>query len=691
VNEIYIRRKRKLILKTEAESGQIPLSHVATFQKNVESLGFAFSKEALDAMSSMSDDRFARFCKTTTKQLQRIVGAHRPYRPMYPNFPAQVMAASSAELYINAIVHYMTLATPEFVKETRPRLIENPELRLVEPGTKEDFEEIFTSLAASRSSLSDEDKTDLGWFIDQYRDQIKRLLPDEVPFKENLAVIASRLIRNTTFGREWTANRTKVATDVLRIAVAMSDGDVSLAEPTKFGKFTRSERKFLLRLIESTGTRVEDMHRWKERWKRLGERLHPTEYAERFPMSAKAFQILRNDEGFKSFHRSLERSLASGRIEKATNMLADRPGDFARRLDHLLRLASDQGKVIDSFSKVSYSVSSPVLLQVLTHFENRSDLKPVRTFFPKGSVAKLYARTNTLPEMDRRVCKAVVEQCRIALISQFASRKPLGKCYVDPKLENYFAPFSQRSAAKALRTIVRGSRLPMPEETTDAETLRFFLWWKNGRSRTDLDLSGALFDSDYRFVDAISYHNLKNFGGHHSGDITDAPHGASEFIDLSLKKCRRHKVRYIVPTIHSFTNQPYCDLPECFMGWMMRKRPNAGEIYEPKTVRDKVDIASNTRVCVPMIFDIEAKQAIWTDVGLTGDPILNNVNTTLCGLSLITRSMDTLVKTNLRTLFELHAAARGELVPTKSEADQVFAVDDGITPFDLDEIAADFI
>ncbi len=45
--------------------------------------------------------------------------------------------------------------------------------------------------------------------------------------------------------------------------------------------------------------------------------------------------------------------------------------------------------------------------------------------------------------------------------------------------------------------------------------------------------------------------------------------------------------------VMSYTNQPYCDLPECFAGWMARTAPQSGEIYEPRTVQDKLDISAN--------------------------------------------------------------------------------------------------
>ena len=55
------------------------------------------------------------------------------------------------------------------------------------------------------------------------------------------------------------------------------------------------------------------------------------------------------------------------------------------------------------------------------------------------------------------------------------------------------------------------------------------------------------------------------------------------------------------------------------------------------------------------------------------------------------RALTSLAKTDLHTLFSLHAQARGQLVDDPAEADTVFAVDRGITPFDGTRIAAEFL
>jgi len=367
-------------------------------------------------------------------------------------------------------------------------------------------------------------------------------------------------------------------------------------------------------------------------------------------------------------------------------MMKSRPGYFARRLDHALRLSgAGCNSVTEAFSTVVGRVSTPVLLQVRQHFISRNLQTDMRIFLPKGQVAKAQAVVNDLPKLEPSLCDRVTLICSQALTERFAKLPPLGKCFVDPELKNFLVPFGQRSASKSLRTAARGSRLALPK----ADTLRFFIWWKNGSARTDLDLSAVMFDKNFAFVSVISFYNLKNFGGHHSGDIVDAPNGASEFIDLSKARCVQAGIRYIVMSINSYTAQPYCDLPECFAGWMSREQPNSGEIYEPKTVEDKLDVTSNSEIAIPAIFDLQEEQVIWADISLTRWPYwFNTVAANLWGIQLTLKSMVELSKPNLYDLLKLHAEARGELVANQDDAKTLFSVANG-TPFDLTKIAAE--
>jgi len=669
-------------------SGETPLNVLASLQKNLENLGFLLGEDVIERLKRLDQAQVDSFYQRLVEDLRVMVGAHREFKPMYPNFPTQVMKMSEAELYFRAILHYLTRELPEFDVEERPELEDEPNFRIIRLGSREDFEGIFTLLAKSKSPFSPQEQEDVKWFVAQYRDDIKQLLPGQIPCKENLAFLGSELIRNTSEADAVLGDHVKTATDVLRIAVAMSEGDVSLAAPCQFGKFRRPERALLLGWIERAEDRIEDMLRRPGRWIRLGERLHPSEYAKRFPLTAAAFDVIRNDLPFETFNARIESALLKKDTAAAMDLLQARPGELARRLDHLARSGEDPAAVVERFRNRAAQVSTPVLLQVMAHFRHRDVANGVRAFFPKGSVAKVYATPKPLPALPTGIAQQIASVCEWILLERFSKLPPLGTCYLDERLKSYLVPFSQRSASKALRTLVRGSRLPLP----DCTTLRFFVWWKNGTNRADIDLSAAMYDADFGLVSQLAYYNLTDFGAHHSGDIVDAPNGAAEFVDVDLAKCLERKVRYVVMCLNSFTEQPYCDLPECFAGWMGRQAPNSGEIFEPKTVVDKVDVASNTRICLPAVFDLVNSEVIWADIALTGNPRwANNVANNLRGVSLMLRAVSGLSKTDLRTLFDLHVRARGKSVATPDQAETVFAVDKGVTPFDLDRISADFM
>lgn len=700
MQDIYLRKNRCVVLDRSTERpNKKKQILIATLLKNMESLGFAFSQKLAEKLLTHSEEKISEFYRDILPSLQKMVGAHRAYKPMYPNFPAQVMEASDFELYWNAILHYWTVFVsevtgepgvvylPQYDKKTREKLAEDVALKVIDLGNNKDFLSIFTDLAGSNTSLSQEDKDILAWFVENYT--VQELLPDSIPQKETLAFLVGCLIKKDQ--AEWLLPRIKTATDVLRVAVAMSAGDVSLAKPARFRRFARKERRFLLAALENCGQITEDMLRWDERWKRLGRELRPGDYKEQYPSSFKAFDVIRNDLPFATFNSKVEESFKSGKLD--LKLLKSRPGSFARLLDRALRSeAATKPDVVKAFLSVASKVSTPVLLQVHNHFvtqlNNPSD---IRTFFPKGDVAKIQVIDDNRVPLDikgtRPSVKKLVDGVREKLVSRFGKLRSLGKVYIDERLKQQMVPFAMRSAAKALRTIARGSRMALP----DTKVVRFFLWWKNGKDRVDIDLSACFYSHDWNLVSQVTYWNLRDEGCYHSGDITTAPKGACEFIDVDVPTLLKRGVRYVTMAINSYTTQPYCDLPECFAGWMGRNEPNSGEIFEARTVQDKVDLATDATMVVPMIFDLVERQMIWADLGLKSKAGINNVHSNKKGLALMGKAITDLRKPNLYDLFSMHAEARGTLVKSPGKAKTVFSIHEGITPFDYTKIANEFL
>ncbi|WP_338799930.1 TerD family protein [Pseudomonas sp. RSB 5.4] len=687
--ELFLRRRSKV--HVPMGTGGATRAQVASAIREVAAFRCVLSETLIEQIGMLSPTELKHWLHGIVEILRRRSGAHVHHRPFYPDFPEQVLRATEAELYLNAVIHYLTLRRLPPTEESRPPLLEGNFIHwVIEPGSVHEFESLLEPLVSSRTSLSEEETADVVWFVREYKSDVFRLLPEAIPFREIRAQVGGALILHVAGDARVDAfleRNVETATDVLRLAVALSGGDVSLATATtRFKAMKRSMRRLLLRLLDSIPNATEDVMRHAERWKRLAEVLHPGDYADKYPRALGAITAARRDEAPATFGSRVETLLAQRDIATLTPLLQSRPGEFARRLDVSLRRATNPESVLDAFEAVATQVSSPVLLQLLAQVRAPRPLS-LRAFTPKGAFAKVYGIKDHREPLNAEVLARAARICENALVSRFASLPPLGRCFIDPALREYKVPLAQRASSKSLRTLVRGSRLPMP----DARFIRLFLWWKNGTGRTDIDLSAAFFDADFVFKQTVAYYNLKDFGGCHSGDITDAPDGASEFIDLDVDALVDRGIRYVVTSINSYTTQPYCDLPECFAGWMARTDTASGEVFEPRTVFDRVDIASDTIICLPFVMDLQERRTIWADLGLTSSPRWNNVGNNLSGVSLMLRALVHTPRPDLATLFDLHVRARGERVASPEQANAVFAPEQGITPFDTDLIRSQFL
>lgn len=688
-NSLYIRRSRRVCLEASSSlATPTSLAHVATLARNIESLGFTLSGELVQFITSkVNKDDFAVFANNLIKNLKKMKKAHVKYEPMYPNFPKQVAEAHEAELYLNALFHYLgdlvgLRILPNYGEEERDVLFSFKELEIIGLGSEDDFRSIFTKITGSKVTISEEDRSDLEWFF-QNDTNVSELLPDSIPNKENLTLLINFAEKNYPSLVAPIFARLKTATDVLRSAVALSGSEVtSLAKPTRFVNFKRTTRRAMLSALNSMSNPTEDMLRYKEEWKRLGEKLHPGEFASRFPKSFDAFNVVRNNLEFEKFITKVEKAIANFDVVTASTLLSQRPGEFARRIDQLLRNSTsveDTYAVLDAFEKVADKVSTVVLWQLYGHIAHRSETSPtdVRTFMPKGEIANLVTVPETREPLSLFAVSKVASIVEKALVKQYSTKDDLGKVYVDEKLKQFAIPSSVRNASRALNTLGRGSRISLGTDTS-ADVLRLFVWWKDGDYRTDLDLSVGLLDEYFNMTNHVSYTRLRTEGAVHSGDITSAPNGASEFVDLDVASLRAKGIRYAVMSVYSFTHQPFFDLPECFAGFMVREKDKSnfaqsGSIFDARTVEQAFDLTSDTQISIPLIFDLERGEAIWADLALKHNLLeVRNIESNRGSLQNVVRGIVSVEKPTLYDLFIAHADARGELVSSSEEADTVF-------------------
>lgn len=550
------------------------------------------------------------------------------YRPFYPDFPVQVRTASEATLLVNAALHYLgdvvgVRILPDYRPSPREPLPgDDGALTGLDLATKQELERIVADLLAQATPFSAQDRADLT--------ALRNFGPEVAPqvaVKENLAVLT------VTFPDLDFSASYRTVTDVLRLAVALAGGDVSLAEPCRFPSFSRSQRRRLLGLLDAVGRvqdgrdSTEEMARRCERWKRLARHLRPGDYARRFPRAAELLHQVASGDAEAGFTSHLEEAVARRDVEGALRLLTTRPGVFARRLNHLLRLCGDDAareRVVAEFARVAPEVSLPVLVRLWEYFSSPGpEVLPWRVVAIKAATG---AKTTLIPSTrrpgpaDAAVVRTVEEALR--------QRGHLGRITVDQGLyEGYTVPLGQRSASPGLRTAGRGTRLPLPA----GETIRFFLHWRdlpeatepsgppvtvNSRgTRVDLDLSAFFVSEDFTRTEQIAYYNLRSTAAVHSGDLTSAPDGAAEFIDVTLTEALRQGWRYVVMTVHSFSHHPLSEVPECWAGAMARGTDaQHGEVFEASTVMQRLDLTSPGFNATPFVIDLAERRLIWWDL-----------------------------------------------------------------------------
>jgi hypothetical protein len=483
INEIMIRRKNVLLLpQVDSNSCSEEKTIVVTMMKNIESLGFTFSKELFKELLKYNRDVLGGIYFNTIRILKEMVGDNVEYKPMYPNFPRQIIEMNEAELFANAILHYWSYGTwsPEYHKEQRLPLYEQTDLKEIGLGTIDDFYVFVRNLISSKTSLADEDKEILAYFVKEHYS--KTAMPETIPYKENVAIIGKIYIENAiSLSADALKNYFKTATDVLRLITFMSNGNVSLSSPTRYKHFKKRERRFFMNMLATCSCLEEDMKRYYEEWKRIGEIIHPGEFKSPcYDRVRNAFKIIREDEKqIQTYQGKVERLLSGGlgeiRVKEAVNLLMKRPGEFARALDRLLRYNKDEDYIINNFKNIVSKVSTPVLLQVKEHFLHRSTGN-IRTVFPKGNIGKAVPLPPLKSFSTTKWEIAIVNQCNNALIENYKNLDFMGNVYINPELKNYIVPFSQRSASAALKTLTRGTRIALPK---DSKVVRGFIWWTN--------------------------------------------------------------------------------------------------------------------------------------------------------------------------------------------------------------------
>lgn len=683
-------------LMDESERDHRRASALALVQ-HWESLGFVLPRHDILRLCERDATTHAWMHKHATPALKRRLGGHVRHRPMYRGFPNEVVDMDEAQLLYNALLHYagdemgvrILPVSDDGVREPLPKSSRRKRaMRLADPDEIKDhlanllaMNTVWTPAQAelAKSSLP----LLVGWDLLGENTALAQ--------RENQAHLVGRWLLGLGNSEvpegPWPASRVST-TDILRACTALFGGDPSLASSSpkvRMGKLTRPQRRVIMkaldRAVRESSAPLVDLHAYRQSWLRLAEQLHAGEW-KALPAAREAIHSLRNQPAPLSWAGELDAALSgspdASSVETVCRLVRSNPGYAGRGLRRMLGWAgSHGGRVLDTFAQVAPRVDTPLLLSLeAALLSDLRDPSRQRVALPKGMVSKRYRIEKSPVKVSDNTLVRAQEICQDVLRARFAPMGSLGKVYIEPGLDEVIVPKGLRSSSSTVGTVARGSRLPVDK---DAKFVRLFLWWKNmeGGHRVDVDLSAVGLDENFAHTETCNYHDLRGSGLAHSGDLTSAPRGAAEFIDVNMGKLDK-RTRYVVLAANVFTGQKFSQLPECFVGWQERNHAKAqkGKIMELSTVVNKFQVTSNTSGFVAAAFDVKERKLIWLDL-----PMPSKAHCSIYGSMGRVQSMVSdlalyaLSQPKVGHLVDLHVQARdGVRVDTPEEAQTLFTL-----------------
>lgn len=577
---------------------------IATVLMNLSYYGYALSMEAYKSLIKLDPISLGVWWSEVEPELREITGASRKIGDfvVYKNFPAEVLSKTEAEYWIPQIMMYWGFPNEFFTEPVKPRakMDEQPKATVLKLANQNSLKEIFSAYLKAPARWKDHELKDVLFLADSLPVNLSKLV-----FKENLVSLATAMM---TGGHQINLN---TATDVLRLAAGLSDGDVSLREKFKFKSFKKSERRFLLHLLEKCQNLTEDVARRPELWKRFMHQLHAGDYKLYYPGVIQVMNNLYKDN-LVTYNSHVEKALLNKDI-LALELLAERPGDFRRRLVHTLDIFGDKAVRAFMDEKVINKLSTHQIVSLRTYLENVNE-RFHRVFPPKGNWSKVQIGE------ARWVQQKYVKSITKALGNILALRVPKVKV-LDPETALIKLPSNGESG-----TYARGTVFKIPDEVKFIRTASYWeaksthgnIWFDNGWN---------FFDKNWKSLGSCCW-NAPKFDSKDetcavfSGDPTNSKEmqgKAAQLIDLYPSKLKNAGVRYAVWNILCFSHIPFSKATDVFAALQWGKNPQSGKLFEPSRAQLSFPLTSEQMTKYICLIDLETREVIYLDANLHGE------------------------------------------------------------------------
>ncbi|WYD20294.1 hypothetical protein KST05_05550 [Fusobacterium polymorphum] len=712
INSIAIRHLNGIHIAkntTNNVNETLSIEELATLIKKFEGYGYIFSKELAIAISKEERNTIIDKLKSVIKVIEDFK-SDKNYTVFYKNFPDEVINMNEIDLYINQILHYWIGYLPSnnenIIKEdVEPsKLVKARELNLIDD---EMIEKLFVDLLSSNVTLSEQYLDDVCVLTNNKSIKELEKYMECIQMKETLTTVSSYILKKEGV----LIGNFKTATDILRLIAKISADELN-NKHIHFAYFSRTELSQLMTKLENLQNPMPDIKRYSKPWHTFFKLYAKKINFNKYPKVRKAVDMLFGDISYMTERGKINEQinrLPAMSEEELDNFVKEYTvfyGDYIRGILSLLNKAKENQyeKLLLGLENCVTKVNTRILFQLYDRVINlqEKDKTVPRLVNSKGKWRKLRESISLSDELLNRVLQIVEDGIK----TQLKEKENLGKVYIDKSYKDIMLTTSEKDSNVSLRPMTRGSRIAF---NPNAEVLRFFVAWKNldektlkeltpMYSRVDVDLSALSFDKDFKFKRVVAYYNQKEMGFAFSGDITDAPEGALEYIDiLDLEKLKKKGDRYILMQIRSYNGYTFEEINSVYAGVM---ELTSNEAKEKKNMYSTA-ITQGFQIMSPQIttntilVDLVKFEYVWLDMNMANykvDTFQNSL--TYEEIPYLNDLLKYFMKKQYVTMYDLlklNADVRGMLVENKKEADIIFEKVDNKNNLALADILSNYL
>jgi hypothetical protein len=575
---------------------------LSTIVANFAYYGYAPSKEVYGALEALNKEELINFWKEVEPILSLISGASRRMERfvVYKNFPQEVLDMSQSEYWTKQILMYWGFDKELFTQEERERgsVFEKLSPKVLHLATIKKYGDIYVALQNKPTAWTDDELKSFKHFV--FVDGLSFVSTD-VKFKENLIQILK------IFVEKGVKVKLSSAMDILRLATALSGGDISFEKNTKFISFKRSVRRQLLEMLENASNLEEDVARDRERWKRFLTTLHPREYGKRFPGVTLIHAQLYQD-AVRSFNSFVEENIAN-KNDGALTDLSNRPGDFFRRFHQLYSIYG-----LDAVATLEHVVAKELsILQLLKLKKYVLTANDRKTFAvsPKSNWSKIQILKNEKVPFRKNHLSRIVSILEGEIEHKLTAQHGFTSVNLDPRTANVKIPTGKAK----LSPYTRGTVFPFGDHI---KFIRAASYWKN-TSLAWFDCGINFFDANWSPRSTICWNNTSVKGALFSGDPVNTKEmqgRACQMIDLDIEKLVANGVRYAVWNILCFSRIPFNKAEDMFASFQLGEDATSGKLFEPSRCQLAFPINDETFAKYVAYVDLVERKIVYLDASL---------------------------------------------------------------------------